>query len=66
VEDLRSGVERVAEDVAYTAIGLAVLGFQRAQVARRQLERALPVSGALERLRSLLSPQPEPPRRDRQ
>lgn len=30
-----------ARDAAYTAVGLGVLGFQRAQVRRRELERQL-------------------------
>jgi hypothetical protein len=29
------------KDVAYVTVGLGVLGFQRAQVRRRELERAL-------------------------
>jgi hypothetical protein len=29
------------EDVVYTAVGLGVLGFQRVQVHRRELERSL-------------------------
>ncbi len=66
MEDLRSDVGRVVEDAAYTVVGLAVLGLQRAQVARRRLERARPVAEALGRLRSLLAPQPEPPSRERQ
>lgn len=31
----------VAKDATYTAVGLGVLGFQRAQVRRREIERAL-------------------------
>mgnify|MGYP001815153699 FL=1 len=31
----------VARDATYTAIGLGILGVQRAQVRRRELERAL-------------------------
>jgi hypothetical protein len=30
-----------AKDLAYTAIGFGVLGFQQAQVRRRELEKAL-------------------------
>jgi hypothetical protein len=37
----RHDLTSVARDVAYTAIGLGVLGFQRAQVGRRELERRL-------------------------
>ena len=33
---------RLLEDGAYVAVGTAVLGFQRAQVARRAVERRLP------------------------
>ena len=33
---------RVLEDGAYVAVGAAVLGFQRAQVARREIEKRLP------------------------
>ena len=31
----------VAKEATYTAIGLGILGFQSAQVRRRELERAL-------------------------
>lgn len=33
---------KVLEDGAYVAVGAAVLGFQRAQVARREMEKRLP------------------------
>ena len=36
-----SRLTEVARDATYVGIGLAVLGFQRAQVQRRQLLRAL-------------------------
>jgi len=39
VADLRDDVENAAAELAYAAIGFAILGAQRAQVARRQLER---------------------------
>ena len=37
LEDLRRG----ARDVLYTGVGLSVLGFQRLQVRRRELEETL-------------------------
>ncbi len=42
--DLRKEIEHTAEELAYAAVGFAVLGFQRAQVARRQLGRCDPVT----------------------
>jgi len=39
VDDLRRG----ARDVVYTGVGLGILGFQRLQVQRRELEKALGV-----------------------
>ncbi len=41
-------------DAAYTAVGFGVLGFQRAQVRRRQLARQLQVDARLEAARSQL------------
>lgn len=32
---------RVVEEAVYTAVGLAVLGFQQLQVVRRDIDRAL-------------------------
>lgn len=34
-------VVKLARDATYVGVGLAVLGFQRIQVQRRQVERAL-------------------------
>jgi hypothetical protein len=34
-------VTSVAKDATYTAVGLGVLGFQKAQVRRREIQRAL-------------------------
>ena len=39
LDDLRRG----ARDVAVTGLGLGILGFQRLQVRRRELEKALGV-----------------------
>lgn len=39
LDDLRRG----ARDVIYTGVGLGILGFQHAQVRRRELEKALGV-----------------------
>lgn len=37
-----ANLPRALEDGAYVAVGAAVLGFQRAQVARREIEKHLP------------------------
>jgi hypothetical protein len=42
VEDLRGDLGRALEEIAYVAVGFAILGVQRAQVARRELERCVP------------------------
>jgi len=42
VADRRREIEQTAEELAYAAVGFAVLGFQRVQVARRQLEKTEP------------------------
>jgi hypothetical protein len=34
-------IPRMVEDTVYTAVGLGILGFQRAQVQRQQLKRSL-------------------------
>jgi len=39
--DARSSLNAAVRDAAYTTVGFAVLGFQRAQVRRRELERWL-------------------------
>jgi hypothetical protein len=39
LDDIRNG----ARDAVYTGVGLGILGFQRLQVRRRELERALGV-----------------------
>jgi hypothetical protein len=48
-DDLFSQVSAVASDALYVAIGLGVLGFQRLQVRRREIEAQLPpeVTGVL-------------------
>jgi hypothetical protein len=48
-DDLFSQVSAVASDAFYVAVGFGVLGFQRFQVRRRELEAQLPpeVTGAL-------------------
>ena len=48
-DDLLSQVSAVATDAFYVAVGLGVLGFQRFQVRRRELESQLPpeVSGVV-------------------
>jgi len=47
--DLLSQVSAVASDALYVAVGFSVLGFQRFQVRRRELEAHLPpeVTGVL-------------------
>lgn len=42
MDDLRREIERTVEELAYAAVGFAVLGFQRAQVTRRKVERCAP------------------------
>jgi hypothetical protein len=39
LDDIRNG----ARDAVYTGVGLGILGFQRLQVRRRELEKALGV-----------------------
>lgn len=39
LDDIRNG----ARDVVYTGVGLGILGFQKLQVRRRELEKALGV-----------------------
>jgi hypothetical protein len=48
-DDLFSQVSAVASDALYVAVGFGVLGFQRLQVRRRELEAQLPpeVTGVL-------------------
>jgi hypothetical protein len=48
-DDLFSQVSAVASDALYVAVGFSVLGFQRLQVRRRELEAQLPpeVTGVL-------------------
>jgi hypothetical protein len=41
-DDLFSQVSAVASDALYVAVGFGVLGFQRLQVRRRELEAQLP------------------------
>jgi hypothetical protein len=52
LDDIRNG----ARDVVYTGVGLGILGFQKLQVRRRELEKALGVelSPAPDRLGRLL------------
>ncbi len=40
-EQLAGAAASVARDATYTAVGLGFLGFQRLQVRRRELERAV-------------------------
>lgn len=64
MDDLRRELAHAAEDLAYTAVGFAVLGFQRVQVARRDLERRAPVVAWTEQVRAAMSgrePDPRPP-----
>jgi len=41
-DDLFSQVSAVATDALYVAVGFGVLGFQRLQVRRREIEAQLP------------------------
>ena len=41
VSDAPDDLSKAAENAAYTAVGLGVLGFHHLQVQRRRLERAL-------------------------
>lgn len=50
----RNDLGRLVEDAVYTAVGFAVLGVQRAQVARRRLERSPAGAAASSCLRGLL------------
>lgn len=43
MRDRRSDVEGALTELAYAAVGFAVLGIQRAQVARRRIEAIGPV-----------------------
>jgi hypothetical protein len=38
-------LRKIATDAAYVAVGLGVLGFQRAQVRRRELQHQLETQG---------------------
>jgi len=53
--DIRREIGHTVEELAYAAVGFAVLGFQRAQVARRSLERCDPVAAFSTHLRSVFS-----------
>jgi hypothetical protein len=55
MDDLRREIEHAVEEIAYAAVGFAVLGFQRAQVARRRLERCGPVASWTDQLRNVFS-----------
>lgn len=54
--DLRREIEGAVEEIAYAAIGFAVLGIQRAQVARRQLGICDPLAFAAARWRAVVNP----------
>ena len=54
--DLRREIEGAVEEIAYAAIGFAVLGIQRAQVARRQLGICDPLAFAAARWRAVANP----------
>ncbi|HZA00312.1 MAG TPA: hypothetical protein VE575_16240 [Acidimicrobiales bacterium] len=41
MSDAPDDLSKAAENAAYTAVGLGVLGFHHLQVQRRRLERAL-------------------------
>lgn len=56
VPDPLKDVPERLRDAAYVAVGFAVLGFQRAQVRRRELERAV-----RETVRAAAAQRPEPP-----
>lgn len=53
--DIASEIARRARDVAYVAVGLGVLGLQRAQAARHELTRQGKVDEGVDRLRSGLA-----------
>lgn len=41
IEDITKQVTKTAKDAAYVAVGLGVLGFQRAQVRRQEIAKQL-------------------------
>jgi hypothetical protein len=41
LREIQDGIVRTARDAAYVAVGLGVLGFQRAQVRRQELAKRL-------------------------
>ncbi len=41
LKDVTDGITRAARDATYVVVGLGVLGFQRAQVRRQELQRRL-------------------------
>ena len=45
-KDFAAQITSAARDSAYVVVGLAVLGFQRAQVRRRELQKALSEPGS--------------------
>lgn len=45
VEKVVAVAKDAAKDLAYVTVGFAVLGFQQAQVRRRELEKTLGCSG---------------------
>ncbi len=51
---MRREIGRAAEELAYALVGFAVLGVQRAQVVRRQIERCDAVERASGCLQSLV------------
>jgi hypothetical protein len=50
-DDPMHDLSKASKDVAYAGIGLAVLAFQKFQVQRRSLERALAEASAARRQR---------------
>ena len=58
VEEPRRQLADALEDAAYVGVGLAVLGFQRAQVRRRALASA--IGREVERLSGWLAAPPDP------
>ena len=54
MDDGRNELGRLLEEAGYAAVGFAVLGVQRAQVVRRQLERCSAATTTSACLRSLV------------
>jgi hypothetical protein len=48
LKDVTNEITKTARDAAYVVVGLGVLGFQRAQVRRQELQKRLTDSGQIQ------------------